>query len=315
MYEQYFTQQDPVWINREVYSKTSQIAIGQDYPQKWGLSLNMTLYRSKSGKAILCGISTGRWVTHNDQNYLQILGNFGEYGHGYVNASDINQTPGKQAQASDDSAAQKLVNKLIYNNKVLTENNLLCAGLMQKIVKAGVKIPSNYTNTLSILQGNLEARNHRLESSPYFDIKKTATPAGYNKYSALLTEIAENPNNPRIGIAPVVIYIIASVVITALLGWIVYFIFKPDYADSEADLVISRDLMKALDTLEPEAKAAVIADLEGQIDKANVEGKVSGKKEGSASMFKNIGLFAAGIGIFFAARPALERLGVSDKQK
>lgn len=315
MYEKYFPNTEKSFINREVVSKTGTISIGYDYPQKAGYDVDMTLYKTRSGNVMMVGISTGLWVNYNGENYLQILGNFGEFGYGYVNANDINPNAGKIVTASSDTGAQKLLNKLINNNKTLAENNLLCAGMMQKIVKSGKKIPVNYTNTLSVLHGRLQARNSRLINSPYLEKRTQSSPAGYNRYSDALSEIVSNPENPSIGIAPVIIYVVVSAIITALLGWIVYLIFKPDYTDSEADLVVSNNLMKALDTLTPEAKAEVIADLEGQIDKAFIEGKLKGKKEGSASMFKNIGLFAAGIGVFFAARPALERLGVSEKQK
>jgi len=315
MYEQYFTQQDKNWINREVYSLGSTVQIGYDYPQKEGYNIDMVLYKSRSGNAVMCGVSSGRWVNYNGENYLQVISNFGDYGYGYVNASDINQKSGKLISEQSDKGAQLLLNKLITNNKILAENNLLCAGLMQKIVKSGKQIPVDFTSALSQLHNRLEGRNTRLVNSPYLEKKQQASPTGFNIYSDVLKEIIDNPSNPAIGIDPVVIYIIASALITALLGWIVYLIFKPDYTDSEADLKISDKLMKALDTLSPEDKAEVISDLQGQVSKAYIEGKLKGKSEGSASMFKNIGLFAAGVGIFFAARPALDRLGISQKQK
>ena len=76
-----------------------------------------------------------------------------------------------------------------------------------------------------------------------------------------------------------------------MVSGIIYLLFKPDYTDSKADLVVSNDLAKALATLSPEARQGVIDDLNGQIDKAYVQGKLDGSGGG---ILKTLSYVAAG---------------------
>ena len=107
--------------------------------------------------------------------------------------------------------------------------------------------------------------------------------------------------------APIVAVIVVSVVVTALLGWIIYLIFKPDYSQSKSDLKISKELTEALSGLEPETRHSIINDLEGQIDKAYLQGKMDGSGKG---MLRTISYAGAGILGFMLLSNIIEKRNV-----
>ncbi len=136
-----------------------------------------------------------------------------------------------------------MMQELINNNKTILENNLLCAALIDKIDVANMDIPNEYRSRLVGLQTNLQARDKHISDSMFLDKKQTASPTGFDKYSPQLTNFMADPG---IGIAPVVIYIVVSVVFGILLSGIVYLLFKSDHSQSKTDISYSKDLTSIL---------------------------------------------------------------------
>ncbi|MFZ4726118.1 MAG: hypothetical protein ACOYMD_11800 [Paludibacter sp.] len=239
------------------------------------------------------GYLTGRFVTEDGNNYVQVVfeseitdDEGRKYNYGCVDAKEY-----RTAAMGSHSGAKSLIDGLIANNKTILENNLLCAGMMQYMTDNKISVPTDFKKRLYGLQSRLTARNEKLLTSPFLDAKQTGTPPGFTKYSGSLNSFMSNTEISGIGIAPIVIYIIVSVVFTLLVSAILYLIFKPDYTDSKADLKVSEDLTKALATLSPEARAAVLADLNGQVDEAYIRGKMDGS---GAGILKTAGYLAAG---------------------
>ncbi len=303
MYENYFPYEDKTLVGTPIVSTTSELNLYVNYPG-YGKGYKF------NGDNLRAGYATGRIGEYDGNTIIQIMLEFSEDTFGYVVAEDGFKKGNKPNFESDDSA-QKLINNLLVNNRIILENNLLSAGIIEKLNAKGKQVSSQYLNKLAQLQRNLEYRNNRLSRCPFFKSKGDISLYGYNRYSQTLKSISDNP---QIGIAPVVIYILGTILITALAGWIIYLLFKPDYTDSKADLVQSQLLIKALSYLSPDERAEVINDLEGQIDKSFLTGKMKGQKAGSFDTLKNIGTLAAGIGIFFLAKPVGERLGIIDKK-
>jgi len=236
------------------------------------------------------GFLTGRWTKEDDINYVQVAFESPlkddegiSYMYGCINAAEY-----RTAKMGTSSGAKSMIDGLIANNKSIIENNLLCAGMLSYMTAKGIEVPLIHKQQLYRLQGRLTARNEKILSSPFIDAKQTAAPVGFSKYSESLNNFM---NDPRVGIAPVIIYIVVSVVFTLLVSAIIYLVFKTDYTDSKADLKVSEDLTKALSTLSPEAKAAVLADLNGQVDEAYLKGKFDGSGMG---ILKTAGYLAAG---------------------
>ena len=183
---------------------------------------------------------------------------------------------------------QKLANNLIANNFTILENNLLCAGIISKAEKKGISTPVAVKKQISYLQSRLQQRDEKLLNSALIQSKQTAAPKGFLMYKNELQNVMDTPG---VGVAPIIIYIVFSVVITALISYLVYLKFQPDYTDSKADLVMSDALTKAIAKASPEEKAAAIADLEGQVDAAYVKGKTDASFSG---ILKTAGYLAAG---------------------
>lgn len=285
MYEEKYQSFDKSIVGKAAVSVGVPALVYFNYPGDgsgavWGWNL----------KDCRVGFLTGWWSAIGGVNYAQvelendITFSDGEKHHfAYIIM--------KEYRISDigiNAGATKLVNDLIYNNKTILENNLLCAGIISKIENKGIFVDPKYKQTLATLQTKLQVRDAKIMDSNFIASKKTATPTGFNKYASNLTDIVINPG---VGIAPVVIYIVVSVVITLLSTALIYLIFKPDYTDSKSDLKVSGDLTKALATLSPEARAAVLADLNGQVDKAYLDGKMDGSGSG---ILKTMSYVAAG---------------------
>jgi len=240
-----------------------------------------------TGKRV--GIYTGRYFKQDSLYFLQIefeaYLNDGTETHKFGFVQNDFFTAEKVGQ---NGTANQIINGILSNNKTILENNLLCAALIDKMDVANVDIPDDYRKQLYSLQTELQKRNDHLNDSVFISKKELATPQGFNQYGPTLTNFM---NDPGLGIAPVVIYIVVSVVFGMLVSGIIYLLFKKDYTDSKSHLVISQDLTKALATLSPEAKAEVIKDLEGQVDAAYIAGKTEGSGSG---ILKTVSYVAAG---------------------
>lgn len=243
------------------------------------------------------GYCTGLWDKIDGVNYVQVEfelmqgnENLGYYQYGCVRASEY-----RIYEYGTKASSKSMIDELVENNRQIYENILLCAGLISKLEAKGIPVSSDLRNKLFTLYQKLDYRNNHLLNSSFLKVQSTGIPTGFSTYSEDLNKFVSDPKitgTSRIGILPVVIYIIGSVIITALATWIIYLIFKPDYTDSKADLKVSKDLSKALSSLSPAAKQEVLNDLNGQIDKAYVEGKMSGS---GMSTLKTAGYAAAAL--------------------
>ena len=191
------------------------------------------------------GLYTGRFVQIEKQVFYQIefeaylkdgAGNIHKFGYidrDYYRAEKIRQKTGTDI----------MMQELIKNNKSILENNLLCAALIDKIDVADIQIPNEYRSRLIALQTNLQQRDKHLSESIFIDKKTVASPLGFDKYSQQLSDFMKDPG---IGIAPVVIYIVVSVVFGIMLSGIIYLLFKSDHSQSKLDITYSKDLTATL---------------------------------------------------------------------
>lgn len=291
-YTEKYNKYDSSVVGKAVITLKPLSNIGLGYP---GLGKGISYDKSD----VRVGFLTGHWTTSNNVNFVQVefegysgSDSTGYFQYGYVDAStcriyDFSQENG--------DLAKSLLDSLVANNREIYENNLLCAALMQKASLRGLSIPKEYRTTLYALQSRLMQRDNKIKNSSFVKVGDTGVPPGFSTYNQELYNFMNNPGISgisQIGIAPVVVYIVLTVVITALASYIVYLLFKPDYTDSKADLKVSKKLTAALATLSPEDRQEVLNDLEGQIDKAYVEGKLAGS---GLSTLKTIGYAAAGV--------------------
>lgn len=268
-------------VGKAVISLGAVAPFGLGYP---GLGKGVQYDRAD----VRLGFCTGYYSKIDNITYAQIefetpqgSEETGYHQFGYVDTAQY-----RLYEYGEKSDVKAMINELISNNKTIYENNLLCAGLISKLETRGINC-TTHRRQLVALHNRLMYRNNRIQNSAFIKEQKTATPVGFDRYAGNLMNIV---NTAHIGMLPVVI--VVTVVITLLATWILYLLFKPDYTDSKADLKISKNLASALATLSPEAKAEVIKDLEGQVDKAYLAGKMNGSGMG---ILKTVGYGLAGV--------------------
>lgn len=215
--------------------------------------------------------------------------------HGYIMGAQISagewsyySTEGNNPSITSYKDSEIMVNSLIDNNKTILENNLLCAGLITELEKQG-KDMSAAKRKVMLLQRRLEERDNAIFASNKFEKVTTATPIGFIRYKNNLQDIADKT---AIGAPPIVVAIVVSVVFTILTMALLYKTFKPHYSESKADLKVSKELTELLANVDPEVRAKILADLEEQVDKAYIRGKMDGSGVGT---IKTLTYMGAGI--------------------
>ncbi len=213
-------------------------------------------------------------------------------------------------QAGSLSDAQSLLNNLMSNEQNILEENLVCARLISYLDAKGVTVTSAQRQQLYDLQTRLQAREADILQAPGLSQFQYSQPAGFSNFSSDLQNFMSNPG---IGIAPILLAIIISSVITAVFAFLLYEYLKPTYAESKADLKVSADLAKALSTLDPETKQKVITDLNGQVDAAYVQGKMDGSGGSILSTLKSGALILGGIFLLPVLSSAIDKLQANPK--
>jgi len=291
MYENIFKNYDKNWENREVYSIAPTAEVGIDVPDVQNMDVYM--YKSRNNQPFLVGISTGRMCVINSFVYLQIVGDFGAYGYGYIKMLEVDQNRGKVVSKASAEMANILLKGIISNNKYILQNNIVCAGMIAKLDKANIKIPVELRSQLHVLQSNLMDRNNRLLNSKYLTSIQTAAPTGLD---AAQKDLSAFMADPKIGILPVAVpvyvIVIAATLVGALLAWIIYLIFKPDYDKSKLELNYSDSLKAGIAKYLPkELQEQLAKENEAFVDVANA--KVAGAN--GMGMLKTAGYAAAGL--------------------
>jgi len=255
--------------------------------------MDVYMYKSRNNQPFLVGISTGRMCVINSFVYLQIVGDFGAYGYGYIKMLEVDQNRGKVVSKASAEMANILLKGIISNNKYILQNNIVCAGMIAKLDKANIKIPVELRSQLHVLQSNLMDRNNRLLNSKYLTSIQTAAPTGLD---AAQKDLSAFMADPKIGILPVAVpvyvIVIAATLVGALLAWIIYLIFKPDYDKSKLELNYSDSLKAGIAKYLPkELQEQLAKENEAFVDVANA--KVAGAN--GMGMLKTAGYAAAGL--------------------
>ncbi len=238
-----FGSYDPTIIGKAVISLKTPTHFYLGYP-----GLGKGLQYDKSD--IRIGYCTG-WYKKDGLDFLvqiefenmQGSDEYGYYQYGYVVAGDY-----RLHEIGSNSGAQSMINELIQLNRKIVENNLICARLVSIYDEKNIPVSKNKRLLLYQLQQNYEYRTNRLLNSALLkDQIKSVQKSTFNHYS---NDLQSFMDNPKIGVAPVVIYVISAVVITALISGMIYLIFRGDHAEAKKEITYSdeltADLMKHL---------------------------------------------------------------------
>ncbi|NMA84857.1 MAG: hypothetical protein GX962_13460 [Epulopiscium sp.] len=235
LYSDRFGAYDSSIVGQAVISITNPTHIFLGYPQ-----MGKGIQYNKSD--IRVGYATG-WYKKDGADFLvqvefenlQGTDELGWYQFGYVRAAEY-----RLYKITENKGAQSMMNELLDINRRIIENNLLCARLITLYDKKGIPVPKSKRKTLHRLQSNYEYRTNRILNSVFLKNSIKVTKSGsWSKYQ---NDLQNFMNNPKIGVAPVVIYVIGSVVITALISGIIYLIFRGDHSEAKKDIVYSDQL-------------------------------------------------------------------------
>ena len=213
-----------------------------------------------------------------DGNFYYIV----EYPGYYIDLDDW-QHLSYSAQISP-SQAQEEINKLIKNNQIIFENNLLMARFAN-VLSISEK------NTLYALQKRLEQRDNMLREADVFTQMQEAKIMGYSNYENYLNNFMSSYNSGVGLVISTTTAIIVGAVIVASLSTAAYFAFKAAYEESVQDVKLSKKLLQTLAkyNVSEEDMAIIEQETQGIVTKAVFMQKI----KTTLSNYKNIILLGA----------------------
>lgn len=170
-----------------------------------------------------------------------------------------------------DADANRLLAEIIRNNKIVLQNNLICARFSKYLTNSEKR-------SVAILQQNLETRNSQLKNSNLVTSVEVAEPKGVANYATYLNTLIQEYNDGKLGIAvSTIVTIVVGVMAIAGIGTIVYFNYKQVYADSVLDVQYSEELLEKLKSkLTEEEFKQLEKETQGMITKAYFKGTGTG---------------------------------------
>lgn len=245
-----------------------------------GLFENGTTYNVRKGTTyILTGYG---YYDGTTRIYLQTTDGLYIYINTYEDTqSDWTITENyKTVPTYSDNQAQRLINKIIENNKIILRRNLLCARYIDKLTK-------EQREQVRQLQLRLQARNSALQAEGLTKDVQTSYPAEYAGLSAYMNKLM---SGETIGIASWVIIVIAAVVVAGL-GTAAYFTYKKLAEESEQDVKYSKELTATLvSKLTEEEYQQLMDETAGLLTKSKIKQLVRGDMKWL--LFATVGAFA-----------------------
>lgn len=187
------------------------------------------------GRGFQVGAGTVVTLTGWYYNYLNYY--IVEYPGYYISIDswDIISTPTSKSQAQ----AQNIVNKLLKNNQIIFENNLLAARFANRM-------NISEKNTLYGLQKRLEQRDSQLREADVFSSLQEAKIMGYANYQNYLNNFMSLYNSGVGLVISTTTAIIIGAVVVASLSTAAYFAFKALYEESVKDVELSKKMLQTL---------------------------------------------------------------------
>ena len=176
--------------------------------------------------------------------------------------------------------AQALVDKIIKNNIVIVQNNLVCARFANKF-------SAEQRQQIRELQRRCEARKAALQSQGLCTDVQTSYPKGYADLGSYLDKLM---NDESVGIATWAIVVIAAVVLAGL-GTACYFAYKELADESANDVKYSKELTSILTSkLTEEEYQQLLDETKGIVTKARLKQSLFGNAKWL------LGIAAVGLG-------------------
>lgn len=227
-----------------------------------------------------------------------------------VNINAVSVIVNNSNTNTEQTERQKLLKTVIDNDILLYKRYLVYAEILKRaeqnkitlpVIKLPlVNIPITGQKAFSLLMERYTKRQNEIKSQLAFDKLNNAVKENVvdSSFKQLASMYSFSHNLRGLGVAwyiPVAIIVAVGIVASYTL----YLLLGKKYTEQKIDLKISDDLNKALATLPPEKKAAVIKDLQDQINNAYGTGNSDGSFSGTLSWIKNIAIFTAGAAVLY----------------
>lgn len=190
----------------------------------------------------------------------------------------------ESAPIYSQSAAQRLVDQIIRNNRTIIANNLLCA-------RYSGKLTAEQLQQVRDLQSRLEKRNSALIDAGVCSGLSKSYPQDYVELQPYLEQLMQA--GAVSGVGSVTVAIVVTAVVIASLSTAAYFAYKYYAEQSEQDVEFSKDLTKTLTSkLTPEEYQQLLSETKGKLTKAKILTNIG-------STGRLLILAAAGVGAYF----------------
>lgn len=185
---------------------------------------------------------------------------------------------------STDKEAQALIDALVKSDQELYNSMCRTFAQIQLLYEKGVNVTSQMQQLLAVYNRWAKRQTELKNNS---SLKTTSTqPPVYTALASTLQRLFSRVSGDTVGAIPLLVIIIVVAIVSAGAGVAVYKSFQPKYSESTVDLKISKELEKALATLDPATANKVKQDLEGQVDNAHKQGVTDGKWGGMLGTVK-----------------------------
>jgi len=222
-----------------------------------------------------------------------------------LNEKSVTQEPNNKSQnpvsagdKPDQDAGNKLLKAVLNTDAILYKRYLIIAEAIINAKQKSIGLPANAEDTLTGLIGKYTNRQIEIQKQLITDgilksFNKLSPGTGIfpSVFTYLYLKFSKNVNG--LGLAwyiPVAIIAAGTVIVS----WVLYLLLKRKYTEQQVDLKVSEDLQKALNTLPPEKKEAVLKDLQAQINNAYGQGNDDAKTDNIMKWVKNILLIGVG---------------------
>lgn len=160
------------------------------------------------------------------------------------------------------SQAQALINTIIENNKIILNNNLLCARFASKLTSA-------QREEVRKLQERLQERNSALQAEGLTMNVQTNYPKGYSEFSPYMDKLMAG-EGVGVVVATWVLIVIAATCVAAA-STAAYFAYKYYAEQSKQDVKFSKELTKTLTTkLTEEEYNQLLKETNGFVTKSRI---------------------------------------------
>lgn len=261
-----------------IVSTTSSTALFYDYrPEinRWG-GAGAYLNQNQKMAVTLSGYFTDDGLLDGSMMYQTVAGE-------WINSDDGWKSTTRESIRSA-AEAQKMINKMIENNKKIIACNLFCAHYANKLT-------ADEKKRLYDLQTRLENRNQQLIDNGLVTSLQISTPAGYSQFEGDLMRFMRSGGVGVVitGTAAIVI----SCVVVVSMATAAYFAYKYLFEESAEDVKYSKELTEALMAkLTPEEYDQLMRETQGIVTRTKIKQLVSSSSGVVKWIFAGVGIYA-----------------------